>query len=426
MVAHSSATTGAVAVSAASAPAATRDRLRWEALAMLMVLAFLNYMDRHLLNPALPLIATEFGLDKQSLGLLVTGFNVVYALTAPLVGWVSDRVTRKRLLVVLVIAWSIVTAASGLAWGFTSLLIFRAMTGLGEGGYFPTAVSLIGDLFPPDQRGRAIALHGLCTTLGGSAGFAVGGVLAENVGWRASFMLAIVPGLILAAVFARRFREPPRGAMAARETITANASAPARPYLRIITSPAVLLIALAAGAAAFSMLGLTTFMVSYLRDERGLGVGAAGTLTGFAFAFTIVGQLSGGFLSDRLCARLPRVRPLLVAVACTMMAPLVVAIAHSPAIAVAVGCFALAQIARGFAEPNLYGTIIDAVPASERGTAQGFLLMLTFAFGSASTWVAGMLIDAYGYATTIDVLAAASALAALFAYALTAYFRRGR
>jgi predicted MFS family arabinose efflux permease len=396
---------------------------RWEALALLMALAFLNYLDRHLLSPALPLIGKELGLDREAQGLLVTGFHLVYAATAPLVGWLSDRTSRKRLLIVLVLAWSVVTAGSGLAWGFTSLLVFRALTGLGEGGYFPTAVSVIGDLFAPNQRGKAIALHGLCTTLGGSAGFALGGLLAERVGWRASFFVAIVPGLLLALVMARRFREPERGAMLKEETL-ADAGAPARPYLRIVTSPPVLLISLAAGAAAFSTLGLTTFMVSFLTEERGLDLGLAGTLTGLAFAFTIAGQLAGGWLSDRLCRRVRGVRPLLVAAAYLGMAPLVVVVAHTEVIAVAVACFAFTQIDRGFAEPNLYGTIIDAVPASERGSAQGFLLMLTFAFASTSTWITGRLIDRVGYALTIDVLAGAAALSGVLALSLSLWLRR--
>jgi hypothetical protein len=106
------------------------------------------------------------------------------------------------------------------------------------------------------------------------------------------------------------------------------------------------------------------------------------------------------------------------------MAPLVVVVAHTEVIAVAVACFAFTQIDRGFAEPNLYGTIIDAVPASERGAAQGFLLMLTFAFASTSTWITGRLIDRVGYALTIDVLAGAAALSGVLALSLSLWRRR--
>jgi len=173
---------------------------RWEALGILMVLAFLNYMDRSLLPPALNSIKKDLGLTSGQAGMLATGFFAVYAIMAPISGILADRFSRKRILLFAVVTWSIVTALSGTATGFATLLVWRALTGLGEGGYFPTALSLIGDLFEKNQRGKAIALHGVCTTLGGAAGLALGGILVGEFGWRMPFFLAIVPGLVLAGV----------------------------------------------------------------------------------------------------------------------------------------------------------------------------------------------------------------------------------
>jgi len=155
---------------------------RWGALGLLMTLAFLNYMDRNLILPLLGSIGRDLHLEEDRLGAFATGFHIVYGASAPLVGRLADVWPRKRILLVAVAGWSVVTATSGLAAGFLSLLVFRALTGLGEGGYFPTALSLIGDLFPKELRGRAIALHGACTTLGGSAGYAIGGAMGQRFG----------------------------------------------------------------------------------------------------------------------------------------------------------------------------------------------------------------------------------------------------
>jgi MFS family permease len=405
---------------------------RWTALAILMTLAFLNYLDRNLIFPLFDPISRDLGLDAASLGAVASGFHIVYALSAPLLGMVSDRVSRKTILLVSLITWSVVTALSGTAMGFASLLVFRALTGLGEGGYFPTAVSLIGDLFGRSERGLAIALHGVCTTLGGSAGYAVGGALGARLGWRAPFFLAVIPGLILAVVLALRFREPVRGGadgtpMEAKPgdagEALATVSVVRRPYYAIITSPAVGLIALAACAAGFAMNGLNTFLPLYLVKERGVALDEAGTLTGIFFAAALVGQLSGGILSDRFAARVTGARPLLVALPYLAVAPLAIAIAHVDAVMAALVCYGATQLGRGFAEPNIYGTILDSVPAHERGTAQGFLLMLTFAGSAAAPWLAGIVIRESGYAAAIHWLALASAAAGALALCLFAQLR---
>src|SRR5439155_25673115 len=101
---------------------------------------------------------------------------------------------------------------------------------------------------------------------------------------------------------------------------------PRRPYLGVVLSPAVLLTALAACAGALSTIGLNAFMANYLLERRGVSVATAGALTGLGFAFTIVGQLGGGLLSDRLAVRGKGTRPLLVALAYLSAAPLLLAI----------------------------------------------------------------------------------------------------
>lgn len=421
-----------------------RSMNRWEALGILMVLAFLNYMDRSLLPPALNSIKKELGLSGGQAGALATGFFAVYAFTAPLAGYLADRLQRKRILLFAVILWSIVTALSGTATGFATLMLWRALTGLGEGGYFPTALSLIGDLFEKNQRGKAIALHGICTTLGGATGLALGGVLVDQFGWRMPFFLAIVPGLLLASVLWVRFQEPERGQ---RETEPPPGPGVARRgYLSIATSTPVLLISLAACAAAFSMNAIYTFMPSFLQDAHGMTKTEAGVLTGVAFAATMLGQLAGGFSSDGLASRIVGVRPLLVAIAYAVAAPAVLGIAHLHAVTFAVVAYAVTQVGRGFGEPNLYGTVMDSVAAHERGTAQGFLLAMTFAGSTAGPLVAGLLQETHydsavhrfavahfpwttdwfsstSYAAMFHVLAAAAAISTACAAALFVVLR---
>jgi predicted MFS family arabinose efflux permease len=273
-------------------------------------------------------------------------------------------------------------------------------------------------------------------------------VLVGELGWRFPFFLAIVPGLILALVLWIRFEEPVRGQREAEPPPPPGAAR--RSYVAIATSTPILLISLAAAAAAFSMTGALTFLPSFLQDVHGMTEGEAGVLTGIAFAATMIGQLAGGFSSDGLANRIVGVRPLLVAAAYLLAAPAVFAMAHIEVATLAVAAYAVTQIGRGFGEPNLYGTVMDSVAAHERGTAQGFLLAMTFAGSTAGPFVAGVLqevvwpspfhqtagevlpraADLIGrhtiYGSMFHVMAGAAALSAACAAGLFFYLRRRR
>jgi len=385
-------------------------------LALLMALAFLNYLDRNLLFPLQPLIRSSLGINETAMGALTTGFFVVYAITAPLSGYVADRVPRKTVLLFAVISWSLITATSGLAIGFTSLLVLRALTGLGEGGYFPSALSLLGDYFDARERGLAIALHGIATALGGAAGYAVGGVLGEHLGWRIPFFLAIIPGLALAFALSR-LDEPPRPP---RERTQAT---PLAAYFRMVSAMPVLLMSLAACAASFAVNGLNTWLPTYLHDERKISVASSGILTGAFFAAAALGQLAGGVFSDRLASRIRGARSALVALAYLGACPLAVAITRLDDIVFVLVAYGGTQFARGFAEPNIYGTILDHVAPTDRAAAQGFLLALTFAGSSLGPPLAGALFEAHRPVAAIDMLAAGAAISGVLAIALAVWLR---
>jgi sugar phosphate permease len=176
--------------------------------------------------------------------------------------------------------------------------------------------------------------------------------------------------------------------------------------------------------AAFAMTGINTFLPMYLVAERHVSIADAGVLTGAFFAATLVGQLGGGIISDRVASRVQGARPLFVALPYILAGPAVLVVAHVPQVGVALTAYGFAQLLRGFAEPNIYGTIIDSTPAAERGSAQGFLLMMSFAGSSAAGWGLGALIKAHGFTTSFNILAVSSAAAGALALALYLRLRR--
>ena len=398
---------------------------RWRALALLVAMAYLNYFDRDLIYPLLNEIGTDLKLAETQLGLLTTGFYTVYAFSAPLLGYVSDHVSRKRLLTMMLIGWSCLTALSGSAGSFFELMAWRSLTGLGEGGYFPTAISLIGDLFPTEQRGIAIAIQGAANTFGGLSGRAAGGILGEAFGWRIPFLLVIIPGLLLAFVLWRSFQEPRRGEPAPAELAKEpTAEHRWKAYWAVISDLPVFFISLASAGAGYVMNGLNTWFIKFLQDSRGTSVAKSGILGGLGYGVTLPGQFAGGLLADRFAKQAIGVRPVLVASAYVMVVPIVLLLDRPKEIAVVNALYGLSQFCRGFAEPNLYGTILDCVEPGRRGAANGFMLALTFAGAGISPSVTGYWIERWGYAATWIHVAIVGALTAAIAFGVVLLMRR--
>ena len=396
---------------------------RWGGLAILALLAFFNYLSRNMIYPLFDLIGKDLRIKEGKMGLLGSGFYGVYAFSAPVLGYLSDRMSRKSIILMMLIAWTLSTVGSGLAPSFVVLLICVSLTGLGEGGYFPTALSLIGDFFGKASRGRAIAIMGASNTLGGAGGLAVGGALGQAHGWRVPYVGAIIPGALLALLTWAVFREPPRDSDSPGLKKATPPGGRLNAYLRMVTSVPVMIIAAASAMAGYAMNGPNTFFAKFAKDRLGVSVQGSGLSASVGYGATMIGQFGGGFLSDWL-SRIAGSRPLLVALAYLGAMPVFLALPHVGAIGSATFLYALTQVGRGFAEPNFYGTILDAVPARDRGAAQGFMLMLTFGGATLSPTVTGYLIEKLGWTTAWYHLALSSAAAGTLAALLFIRMRR--
>lgn len=173
-------------------------RRPWVVLTLLTGLNLLNYLDRLVVAAILPKIKDELGFSDTVAGALATIFLLGYMLTSPIFGRLGDRISRKGLITLGILAWSAATIASGLATTTTSLILARACVGVGEASYATLAPTIIDDITPSDRKGRALAIFFLATPVGGALGYLVGGFLEARWGWRSAFFFAGGPGMILA------------------------------------------------------------------------------------------------------------------------------------------------------------------------------------------------------------------------------------
>src|SRR5262245_39139565 len=188
---------------------ATRPRLTFTLLVLLGINT-MNFYDRQLLGALAEPIKREWQLSDAQVGLLGTAFTLLYAAVGLPLGRWADVGRRTTILLLGVTLWSVMTALSGIAWGFWSLFVFRLAVGIGEASCAPAANSLVGDLVPRERRARALSLFMFGLPLGLGLGFVVGGAMAQEWGWRPALLVAGVPGLALALLMLW-VPEPPRG-----------------------------------------------------------------------------------------------------------------------------------------------------------------------------------------------------------------------
>src|SRR5580692_1043081 len=201
-------------------------RRAWFALGVLFLINMLNFYDRQIPAAVTPSIVSEWNLSYTKMGLLGTAFVLIYAAVGVPLGRLSDRYSRTRILGAGVTVWSLLTAASGMTWRYASMFVTRLGVGVGEASCAPAANSLVGDLFPPRQRARALAIFMLGLPIGIFLSNAISGWLTQHHGWRYAFYVACVPGLLCAAA-ALLVKEPVRGGM--EQSQTASGSLKARP-----------------------------------------------------------------------------------------------------------------------------------------------------------------------------------------------------
>ena len=291
-------------VSAAQAP----TRARHVAVLFAMVLAVIMYIDRVCISQAGPLISQDLGLTKIQMGWAYSIFGWAYALFEVPGGWLSDRLGPRRVLMRIVMWWSFFTAATGWVWNLTSLLITRALFGVGEAGCFPSLTRLFTLWLPGVERERAQANLWLAARWGGAFTPLLVVYVLDYVSWRRAFELFGILGVVWAVVFYRWFRDDPRthpSVNAAERALlpspgaTAIATGPT-PWGLILSRPAVWLLAAQYTCLAYGWWFYVTWLPTYLREARGTGVKFGAVLAGLPLLLGGVGCLISAAIIPRL------------------------------------------------------------------------------------------------------------------------------
>jgi MFS family permease len=283
-------------------------------MAIVLAVAYaLAFVDRQILSLLLEPIRLDLEISDTQASLLVgAAFALFYVTLGLPLGWLADRVNRRNLIAGSIIAWSAMTAACGAAGSYLHLFLARMGVGIGEAGFSPAAVSMLGDHYPEERRSRAFGMYTAAIPLGMGAALLGGGALmavAPGIAaavapwagdvrpWQVVFCLVAAPGLLVAVIL-MMLREPPR------RTAGVEGEA-ARSVLTFIWGRKGVYLPLMTGLSALTVLGYGygAWVPTLLIRAHGWTIPQIGLWYGLiVLIFGPLGSMLGGWLCDRLLA----------------------------------------------------------------------------------------------------------------------------
>jgi MFS family permease len=286
----------------ADGPVWTRGYLNWIIFAFFLV-NLLATMDRTIMAVLVEPIKRELLLSDGEVGALSFAFAIFYALFGLVLGRLTDTWSRGKLLSLSIALFSMATAACGLIQNFAQLFIVRVFVGTGEAGSVPSKYSLVGDMFPPHRRAAALALIQAGLGVGSMAGLILGGVLADAVGWRMTFVLFGVPGLVLALALAITVREPGRGRFEGGHAQGLVPPSLGSTLTALAANRTYVFIMLAYSVTTFAINGIGYWIPSFLVRSHGMSLTDVGLVYGtVSGASMLVGLALSAALTPRLLA----------------------------------------------------------------------------------------------------------------------------
>jgi sugar phosphate permease len=287
-------------------------RTRWWILLLISLMYLIAYMDRSNISVAQPEIAKQFGMSKTAMGLVLAAFTWAYALGQVPAGWLGDRFGPKRVLAVIMSWWAIAAAMTGAAVGLYSLFSARFLLGLGEAGAFPVASRGMQLWFPRSERGRIQGTTHFFSRFAVAVTPLVAGSIMLAFGWRAIFFIFGSLGVIWAIAFSFFYRNLPeehksvnvaelaqiRGLNPDGSVRAPNTTRPSAPWKRIFVSPNMWYISLGYSCFFFGTNFYLTWYPTYLREHRHLTLQALGLIGSLPLFAGMLGDLTGGTLSD--------------------------------------------------------------------------------------------------------------------------------
>ncbi len=351
---------------------------RHYALIILTLAYTSSHVDRGIINIVMQPIKNEFHVSDTALGLLSgLAFAVLFAtLGIPVAMW-ADRSNRRNIIALSVTIWSAMTALCGLAGNFSTLVAARIGVGIGEAGSSPPSHSMLSDIYPKERRSTAMSFYSLGVYLGAMVGLVGGGYVATHYGWRETFYVMGIPGLLIALLVRFTIQEPARGhadGMAHNTLVRANVK---HVFKHLWNTKSARHIVIGLTLVSFVGYGGLTFGPSFFARSLGLTPQAAGLLLGpVAGIVGGIGAISGGLLADYLSKRDMRWNSWLIALAKVIGMPLMIIFYLSSSLSVMMPVYVVSSLLGAFYLGPSFAMIQSLTPLHMRSLTSAVMLFI--------------------------------------------------
>lgn len=256
----------------------------------------ISYIDRSAIALALPHIGKEFSLGPAQMGMVLSAFYLGYAIMQIPGGWLCDRFGAKKVVIVSIGLWSLLTVLTGLAWSLTAMLLIRFLFGLCEGGYPSAALKGTAELYSRADRPK---MAGVMISSNYTGSFVAPLIIAPLIlwlGWRDVFLTIGVAGMLFASLYAMLVKRPEHYGNYVPEAASARSNAGTRELLRMPLMWKIVAIWFALGLVNK---GLDSWMPTYLLTVRGVDLKTVGLLVPLPFLSAALATSIGGWLMVR-------------------------------------------------------------------------------------------------------------------------------
>jgi MFS transporter, ACS family, glucarate transporter len=378
-------------------------RARYWVIFFAITLAVITYIDRVCISQAAPYISEDMGLTKDQMGWAFSAFALAYALFEIPGGWLGDRYGARKVLMRIVVWWSVFTAATGWVWNLPSLLVTRFLFGAGEAGCFPNLTKAFMFWLPKSERVRAQGIMWLSARWGGAFTPLLVAIILTNLSWRWAFLIFGLIGIVWAVFFYRWFRDNPhkhpsvndaeKAILPPMETVFASHGKP--PWNKFLKSKTVWLLWAQYICLAYGWYFYITWLPTYLKEARGASLEMGALLAILPLFFGGIGSMFSGYLSTYLENRtgnIKMVRRWLAGIGFFGAAVLIALSVNIEDPLMGMIAMGLASFSNDLAMPPSWGACMD-VGGKYAGTLSGSMNMMGNLGGAIGPVVVGYILS---------------------------------
>lgn len=364
-------------------------------LVLLTLTAAFNFVDRQILGVLLEPIGQEFDLPDSMLGLLSgIAFAAFYAVLGIPIAALADRLNRRNIIVICISIFSAMTALCGAAASFLQLFLARIGVGVGEAGTMPASQSILSDLYPVEERPSAMGVLAAGGNIGLMLGLLIGGWVNEWYGWRVAFLVASVPGVILALTIYFTVKEPQRTTTQPKSPWLRETWASIGVVGRILSVRRFVMGGTLYGLSAY---GIHTWMPVYYIRYHDMSTGEAGTAISIIVGVLGgIGAVAGGVVCARLSRRNLSWNGWVPGLAILISVPLLIAMLLTNNTWLALGLFVIPGILSSVYAGPTWSIIQELVPPGRRAMAASVYMLIYNLIGlGLGPLAVGILSDLY-------------------------------